>query len=833
MKPCSLLLGLLLLLAVGVWPSPTLGAMRTFAAGSLVIPVDACWQPTGVQAVAAGCSAGGISGSVAGAYGLAYQLQRAGVPVYQAEAVIPAAGQALAFVIQGAGGAPVMQQPGGSPLDPPLRGAGDAVLAAHLVDYRGQPFLVDAKDLGIRAEGILAGYPEVRRHQALLPFSAPVARVLTGLPNSIVVPDSGTASLGTALTLAGLNGAGGLATLLAGSPEATASGSAYSGCSLAPPLATPLEGPCGLPALLDDLAAVPSTTAVQELVTTAPLVDDGVLYTASAEFPGSAGHLRAIAVSGSRQTRLWDAAEGIPVPGASLPPPMDPGLAALLPQFSEQPAQRVIFTNLDAPYGFRLLVFAASAAHLLQPLLGMRSVAEAAALINAVRGRLGASAADPAGDGDRAQRLGGISRSTPALVGGSPLVESTRYRNQILYVGGEDGLLHALVAGRWQVAGGGYDHTAPGCGRDLWAYLPGSLLPALAEQPVGVSARLPAVHVDGAPVVSDLFVDADGDGLREWRTILVGTATAERLHQGVVFALDVTEPLAPRLLWESTLAELAPGRSRGAALGWAGGWTDGAPRVYLTAATTNRLQEDGTSAPLNGRYGVLACALSLMDGALLWRFSAPYPGTTANLAEPPTAPALMQAADGGVDGLVFGDLAGRLWVLDAQSGAPLGGGPAWQAPGGTAEPIGGGVALRNRLVLFGTGGVEYADSHVSYAVYAVEILSDGARLLWSQPLPPGERLWGGPTIDRFGRIYLGLGTEQDDPGRLMLVADDGALLGDVVLAGAPQGGVSLAPGAVVAVTRTGELQQFGEISREMPAASIAPGRIRIFSWRMR
>jgi len=344
-----------------------------------------------------------------------------------------------------------------------------------------------------------------------------VARVLTGLPRSIVVPDpSAAASLGTALTLAGLSGAGGLAILLADSPEAAASGSAYSGCSLASPLTMPLEGPCGLPALLDDLTTVPSTTAIQELVTTAPLIDDGVLYTASAEFPGSAGHLRALAVSGRRQTRLWDAAEGIPLPGASLPPPIDPGLAALLPQFSEQPAQRVIFTNLDAPHGFRLLAFDASAAHLLQPLLGMRSVAEAAALINAVRGRLGASAADPAGDGDRAQRLGGISRSTPALVGGSPLVESARYRDQVLYVGGEDGLLHAIVAGRWQVSGGGYDHTAPGCGRELWAYLPGSLLPALAEQPSGASARLPAVHVDGAPVVSDLFIDADGDGLREW-----------------------------------------------------------------------------------------------------------------------------------------------------------------------------------------------------------------------------------------------------------------------------------------------------------------------------
>jgi hypothetical protein len=193
----------------------------------------------------------------------------------------------------------------------------------------------------------------------------------------------------------------------------------------------------------------------------------------------------------------------------------------------------------------------------------------------------------------------------------------------------------------------------------------------------------------------------------------------------------------------------------------------------------------------------------------------------------------MQAANGGVDALVFGDLAGRLWVLDAENGAPLGGGPAWQAPGGVAEPIGGGIAIRNRLALFGTGGVEHADSLGSYAVYAVEIQPEGARLLWSQPLPPGERLWGAPTFDRFGRAYLGLGAEQDATGRLLLVAADGTLLGVVVLAGAPQGGVTLAPGAIMAVTRSGEVQQFGDISQEAAPASILPGRVRIFSWRVR
>jgi len=82
---------------------------------------------------------------------------------------------------------------------------------------------------------------------------------------------------------------------------------------------------------------------------------------------------------------------------------------------------------------------------------------------------------------------------------------------------------------------------------------------------------------------------------------------------------------------------------------------------------------------------------------------------------------------------------------------------------------------------------------------------------------------GAPTFDRFGRAYLGLGAEQDATGRLLLVAADGTLLGVVVLAGAPQGGVTLAPGAIMAVTRSARCSNLA-ISlrkRRRPASSPA------------
>jgi outer membrane protein assembly factor BamB len=230
----------------------------------------------------------------------------------------------------------------------------------------------------------------------------------------------------------------------------------------------------------------------------------------------------------------------------------------------------------------------------------------------------------------------------------------------------------------------------------------------------------------------------------------------------------------------------------------------------------------------------MACALDLTDGRLLWRFIAPYPAEAANLAEPPTAPVLMAAADGGgIEVIVFGDPAGRLWALDPDRGAPLGGRPVWQSPGGSDEPIGGGLALRNRLVLLATGGVPHASTERSYAVYAVEILPAEPRLLWTLPLLPGEKLWGAPTFDRFGRAYLGLGNSAAGSGRLLVISADGLLAGSADMESGPFAGLTLMAGAVVTVSRTGQVEVFGELGQEAVSQPDAPGQVRIFSWRMR
>jgi len=45
----------------------------------------------------------------------------------------------------------------------------------------------------------------------------------------------------------------------------------------------------------------------------------------------------------------------------------------------------------------------------------------------------------------------------------------------------------------------------------------------------------------------DVYIDHDNDGTKEWRTVLIG---GERGGGDVYFAIDVTNPNDPQILWE-------------------------------------------------------------------------------------------------------------------------------------------------------------------------------------------------------------------------------------------------------------------------------------------
>ena len=106
-------------------------------------------------------------------------------------------------------------------------------------------------------------------------------------------------------------------------------------------------------------------------------------------------------------------------------------------------------------------------------------------------------------------------------------------RASMVYVGGNDGMLHAFY--------GSVDLLDPLRGQEAWAVIPGAVLPKLYQLADKNYDRNHEFFVDGTPVASDVF---DGSN---WHTILVGGLNAG--GKGY-YALDITDPAAPAALWE-------------------------------------------------------------------------------------------------------------------------------------------------------------------------------------------------------------------------------------------------------------------------------------------
>jgi len=130
---------------------------------------------------------------------------------------------------------------------------------------------------------------------------------------------------------------------------------------------------------------------------------------------------------------------------------------------------------------------------------------------------------------------------------------TTTYQNRIdtVYVPANDGILHAFNSEN---------------GSELFGYVPGELLlPSGTDTHARISELMLSDYthkyfMDGTPRVQDAYIDKDGDGDKEWRTVLVG---AMGLGGKTVFALDVTDPgsfsPADDVLWEFTHANLGYG----------------------------------------------------------------------------------------------------------------------------------------------------------------------------------------------------------------------------------------------------------------------------------
>lgn len=149
---------------------------------------------------------------------------------------------------------------------------------------------------------------------------------------------------------------------------------------------------------------------------------------------------------------------------------------------------------------------------------------------------------------------------------------SVFHRNQVIYVGANDGMIHAFLMSKWDSTKqiwlnelGPYtsdptDPHSPDIGIELWAYMPSNLsteLQYLATSSYGAGGCVHRSMVDLAPQSWEVYIKppklADGTTpscngpTRCWRTVILG---GERGGGDVYFAIDVTDPTNPGVLWE-------------------------------------------------------------------------------------------------------------------------------------------------------------------------------------------------------------------------------------------------------------------------------------------
>ena len=293
-------------------------------------------------------------------------------------------------------------------------------------------------------------------------------------------------------------------------------------------------------------------------------------------------------------------------------------------------------------------------------------------------------------------KLGDIVNSTPVTVAApadnfhiiygdqsyQDFLNDNRGRETAIYVGANDGMLHAFTSWRYDPASGTY--TQPSgretIGEELWAYVPQSLLPHLKFLPDPEYTHV--YYVDFKPKVFDARI---GDPLTTggdptWRTILIcgfnmggrqihaegdfdGNGSVEwREFNPAYVCMDITDPLNPKLLWERSYTDLGMTRGTPAVIRIANGNTDSAYNFPLgdwyAVFGSGPTDYDGNSSQ-NGYVFVVDLKSGdpvYPSGASDWQFDTGVNNTYLN-----TPASLDKNLTNSVDAVYLGDTAGNLY----------------------------------------------------------------------------------------------------------------------------------------------------------------------------
>lgn len=227
--------------------------------------------------------------------------------------------------------------------------------------------------------------------------------------------------------------------------------------------------------------------------------------------------------------------------------------------------------------------------------LNASDTAEATKIVQYVRGQEITGMRNrtlPDGNTDEVWRLGDIIHSTPVTVGTPADSYHVKYgdtsyrdyydrwqnRRQMVYVGANDGMLHAFNGGVYNDANKAFQESGHALGSEMWAYVPYNLLPHLRWL---TENNYPHVYyMDGPPVVFDANIfDADTDHVNGWGTILVAgmrlggaelnidhdadNSTPDAPFRSAYIIFDVTNPeTGPKLLGEIQVPDASFSLSR-------------------------------------------------------------------------------------------------------------------------------------------------------------------------------------------------------------------------------------------------------------------------------
>jgi len=257
--------------------------------------------------------------------------------------------------------------------------------------------------------------------------------------------------------------------------------------------------------------------------------------------------------------------------------------------------------------------------------------------------------------------LGDAIESQPAFIGApvfsypytgySSYLTDQAARSGTVYMGANDGMMHAFAADT---------------GIERWAYVPSMVIPNMWRLADFNYATLHTNFVNGSPTTSDIYCTANcggAGGPASWRTILVaGLNGGGRGY----YALDITNPSSPTLLWEFT-----PTTGNGAIKDDDVGYGFGQPVIARKAdGTWVVLVTSGynNSSPGTG-IGYLY-VLNASTGAIISKIST----GTGSIATPSGLSKIAvwnNEPGGNLAGYIYGgDLLGNVWRFDINSATP-------------------------------------------------------------------------------------------------------------------------------------------------------------------